>query len=569
MDSESSLQQQPKQLTSASNYSENFASFPPKETVRVALATLGLVDEKDPSLSSIVVVNSSLLRTRYFSPIWRVLMVYIVKCLGESLILSSERVNADDTTDKSLSGTSVLPVNHPKTLTDKKSRKKKNPSSSQPKTLRIVKELSPLKQVAETQHAEEPVTTADATKSVDASESAEELGNQPKPADAEKGAGLLFMDQEMTEVDYDLESMPDDEIEFVYWFEADDDDDDEDDNSKNKEELSKTDEAAIDNTQSTNPTKVDKSEKDTKAAVPNLILKPLNKEFNALNTLESRKFVILQKKLSKAIEKTVGKSVKSIFPGKYVLNGKSASNKAFNTAAAKEEKESQQKSTLTKYVPSPAQGEQVVNDSTNTEVPAPAQGEQESADQIVKSSTALVIHSNEEPHVKKLKVVLDEATYAFYGTRRFTPKISNLYQFSAAGEGPLSIEEAKAQIEEIKRLAELKAEKEKTEKRLKKVMTPDELRAHAEGLATYEAKKENMLEEYNHCISFRADPLPITKISYRIKNSTNEACMRITRNHQPLNLTMYEKFVLKMLGFSECLELHDLASKGKLYHDFH
>ncbi|GKF44794.1 hypothetical protein Tco_0131346, partial [Tanacetum coccineum] len=38
-----------------------------------------------------------------------------------------------------------------------------------------------------------------------------------------------------------------DEIEFLYWFEADDDDDDEDDNSKNKEELSKTDKAAIDN----------------------------------------------------------------------------------------------------------------------------------------------------------------------------------------------------------------------------------------------------------------------------------------------------------------------------------
>ncbi|GJT75080.1 hypothetical protein Tco_1041805 [Tanacetum coccineum] len=39
------------------------------------------------------------------------------------------------------------------------------------------------------------------------------------------------------------------------------------------------------------------------------ILKPLNKEFNALNTLESRRFVILQKKLGKAIRKTVGKSV--------------------------------------------------------------------------------------------------------------------------------------------------------------------------------------------------------------------------------------------------------------------
>ncbi|GJX98739.1 hypothetical protein Tco_0355758 [Tanacetum coccineum] len=63
-------------------YSENFAPLPPKETVRAALAILGLFNEKDPYLSSIVLVNSSLLRIRYFSPIWMVLMVYIVKCLG-------------------------------------------------------------------------------------------------------------------------------------------------------------------------------------------------------------------------------------------------------------------------------------------------------------------------------------------------------------------------------------------------------------------------------------------------------------------------------------------------------
>nr|GFC67087.1 hypothetical protein [Tanacetum cinerariifolium] len=49
----------------------------------------------------------------------------------------------------------------------------------------------------------------------------------------------------MTEVVSDLEYMPDDEIEFAYGFKANDDE--EDDKSKNKEELSKTDEAAIDN----------------------------------------------------------------------------------------------------------------------------------------------------------------------------------------------------------------------------------------------------------------------------------------------------------------------------------
>ncbi|GJX98738.1 hypothetical protein Tco_0355757 [Tanacetum coccineum] len=47
-------------------------------------------------------------------------------------------------------------------------------------------ESSPLKQVTDTQHEEELVATADTTKSVDASESVEVLGNYPKPADAEK-----------------------------------------------------------------------------------------------------------------------------------------------------------------------------------------------------------------------------------------------------------------------------------------------------------------------------------------------------------------------------------------------
>ncbi|GKG00418.1 hypothetical protein Tco_0302108, partial [Tanacetum coccineum] len=105
------------------------------------------------------------------------------------------------------------------------------------------------------------------------------------------------------------------------------------------------------------------------------------------------------------------------------------------------------------------------------------------------------------------------------------PKILNFHQFSTAGEGPLTIKEARAQMEEIKRLADLKAEKEKSEKRLK-VLTAEELKAETAELAAYEAKRENMLKEYNHCISFKDGPLPITKISYRVNNSTNKATMR-------------------------------------------
>ncbi|GJS28834.1 putative reverse transcriptase domain-containing protein, partial [Tanacetum coccineum] len=123
------------------NYTENFTPLLQKETVRAALATLGLVDENNPKLSSSELVNSSPLKIRYFSS---------------------------------------------KATTDKKSKKKRNPPSFKPKTSKIFRESSLYTQVADTQHAEERVTTADATKGLDASESTEEQGNQPKTANAKK-----------------------------------------------------------------------------------------------------------------------------------------------------------------------------------------------------------------------------------------------------------------------------------------------------------------------------------------------------------------------------------------------
>nr|GFA08105.1 hypothetical protein [Tanacetum cinerariifolium] len=88
----------------------------------------------------------------------------ILPVLEETLILPSKEVNTTNSDNKSFSRTSMQPVGQSKASTDKKSRKKKNPSSSQPKTSKIVKESSPMKHVVETQHAKEPVATADATK---------------------------------------------------------------------------------------------------------------------------------------------------------------------------------------------------------------------------------------------------------------------------------------------------------------------------------------------------------------------------------------------------------------------
>ncbi|GJV97296.1 hypothetical protein Tco_1548873 [Tanacetum coccineum] len=99
------------------------------------------------------------------------------------------------------------------------------------------------------------------------------------------------------------------------------------------------------------------------------------------------------------------------------------------------------------------------------------------------------------------------------------PNLTNLHQFRTVGEGPLTLEEAKLQMQEIKRLADLKAQKEKSEKKLRRLT-----------------------------------------LDYRVNNVSKEATMRITRINQPLNLKIYDKFILKMPRFSEWIELHALAS---------
>ncbi|GJU74702.1 putative reverse transcriptase domain-containing protein [Tanacetum coccineum] len=104
--------------------SENFVPLPLKETVKVASATVGLVDENDTFISSTDLANSE--------------------------------VFTDDTADKSLSGTNLHPITQSKAT------------------------------FADTRPVEETVATVDATQSLDAFESAKEQGNQPKTDDAEK-----------------------------------------------------------------------------------------------------------------------------------------------------------------------------------------------------------------------------------------------------------------------------------------------------------------------------------------------------------------------------------------------
>nr|GEY40939.1 hypothetical protein [Tanacetum cinerariifolium] len=127
-------------------------------------------------------------------------------------------------------------------------------------------------------------------------------------------------------------------------------------------------------------------------------------------------------------------------------------------------------------------------------------------------------------------------------------------------KGPLSQEEYNNQIKEIKRLKDLKVEQEKSKQELRKLLNPGTLNAQAEKWIEHEAKKAKMMEEYKRHISFRADILPIIKISY-VVNSTKGETMKITRGDNPLNLVVHPNFKLKTLGFSEWLEVHALAFK--------
>nr|GEX72240.1 hypothetical protein [Tanacetum cinerariifolium] len=89
---------------------------------------------------------------------------------------------------------------------------------------------------------------------------------------------------------------------------------------------------------------------------------------------------------------------------------------------------------------------------------------------------------------------------------------------SKGKEGQLTNEEVVAQVKEMKRLADLNDQKEKSEKSLQKIMQSG--------------------------LGLRRWPI----------NSSMEATMRITRGKDPLNVNVYDKFKLNTLGFIEWLE---------------
>ncbi|GKD05322.1 hypothetical protein Tco_1180296, partial [Tanacetum coccineum] len=134
--------------------------------------------------------------------------------------------------------------------------------------------------------------------------------------------------------------------------------------------------------------------------------------------------------------------------------------------------------------------------------------------------------SEDEPPTKKLKQKLSFEQF----TNQLFSTTSSSFATSPPRE-PTPFRDPSKGKGEMKRLADLKAEKEEYEKSLRKLMNPTTVKAQSLKLAEYEEKMAKMFNEYNKCIYERADQLPITKIHYRSP------------------------------GFSEWLEVQALASK--------
>ncbi|GJW92216.1 hypothetical protein Tco_0169769 [Tanacetum coccineum] len=246
----------------------------------------------------------------------------------------------------------------------------------------------------------------------------------------------------------------------------------------------------------------------------------MNRQFNIFHVAQSDRFTRLEMKLSKTLKSDMGKPVTSL-----VKSGMKDVKDDLNSQAKSLGKfclDIQSMQTQLNDIQSLLESAMIIDDTAEGEKnkkakdanPAVAQGEQQSSAQV---NNSLISCLKPLPQ-----------------------------------EGPLSQGKFDNQIKELKRTSDLKAEKEKSEQELRKLLNLATLKAQAQKWTKREAKKAKMMEEYNHQISYRADRLPITKISY-VVNSRKEATMKITREVYAL--------ASKKFGTSNNLLLQSLKAK--------
>ncbi|GJV43008.1 hypothetical protein Tco_1427544 [Tanacetum coccineum] len=264
-------------------------------------------------------------------------------------------------------------------------------------------------------------------------------------------------------------------------------------------------------------------QKSFKAQIPKLFIQPMNKELIAFNKLEANRFIHLQEELNKTTMIV------------HSLEGKGSKEKKADESESDDDDPIAKR--LKVLIPTPKPLQSIISDPPRDITPSrdPSKGKE--------------ITTEEDP-LKQLVPFLKQS-----GS---DPKAINLHQFSEYGK-KMTLEEAHEQMMYQKRIADQKAAEEKTKRSLQRI----NFKAQKAELDAYEAKRTKMLAEYNHYINFRAHSGRITKINYKIDKVNKDATMRIERDNQPLSLTVMEKFRLKQLGFTEWIEVQDLASKGK------
>ncbi|GKA29084.1 hypothetical protein Tco_0715329 [Tanacetum coccineum] len=182
-----------------------------------------------------------------------------------------------------------------------------------------------------------------------------------------------------------------------------------------------------------------------------MIYIPMNKQFHAFNTMECRRFVTLQKELSKVINSKISIKVKAkhlLEPAQQQHYVQQFTNQLFETTSSSF-------SPTTLREPSPQRD------------PSKGKGV-----------------STEEPK-NELVAYMEEGAS--------DPKPLNLKPFITQ-EGTLSQEDFMVQLKEIKRLADLKAEKEKSEQAIKHMFNQATVKAQTRKCEEHEAKKAKMLE---------------------------------------------------------------------------
>nr|GEV36260.1 hypothetical protein [Tanacetum cinerariifolium] len=302
-------------------------------------------------------------------------------------------------------------------------------------------------------------------------------------------------------------------------------------------------------------------QKNLQDQLPKLLLKPMYKEFNAFNKLESQRFELLHKELSKSIHKNMKKSIrlKEKKEGIVLMEDDSDDDDLDKQPLSKRFKiitpipnPIPLNTFIPKHLLKPEEQQKSLHDFTNqlfrtTSLkfsPTPP-----------REPTPLRDHTKGKEITIVKEQVNELVTYQEKGG--YIPNMPKLKSFITL-KGTLSQEELNNQIKELKRISDLKAKKDKSKQELRKLFNQATLKAQAKKWTKHKAKKANILEEYNHQISFRADPFPITKISYTV-NSNKEATLKIIRGDNPLNLIVHPNFRLKSLGFSEWLEAKKLG----------